>query len=42
MANKKKPQLSRHERRRLRIQQIAFVLIAVLIITSFVVSLVRF
>ena len=39
---KKKPRLSRYERRRVRLQQIAFALIAVLIIASFVVSLVRF
>ncbi len=38
MAAKKKPQLSRSERRRLRTQQVLFTVIAVLVIASFVIS----
>jgi hypothetical protein len=38
MAAKKKPQLSRGERRRLRVQQVLFTVIAVLVIASFVIS----
>jgi predicted nucleic acid-binding Zn ribbon protein len=42
MATRKKADLSRGERRRLRTQQIFFTVIAVLIIATFVISLVQF
>jgi hypothetical protein len=37
---KKKPQLSKRQRRRVRIQQIIFAIIAVIVLASFVVSLI--
>jgi hypothetical protein len=42
MAKRKSVQLSRGERRRLRTQKIFFTVLAVLIIATFVISLVRF
>jgi hypothetical protein len=39
MGRKKAPPLTRGDRRRLQIRQILFALIAVLVITSFVVSM---
>jgi hypothetical protein len=38
MAAKKKSQLSHGERRRLRVRQVLFTIIAVLVITSFVIG----
>ncbi|MEW6567434.1 MAG: hypothetical protein AB1449_04565 [Chloroflexota bacterium] len=40
MARKRSAPLSRYERRRLRTQQILFTIIAILVIASFIVSLV--
>ena len=37
---KKSPQLSGHRRRRIRLQQIIFAIIAFIVIASFVVSLI--
>jgi predicted nucleic acid-binding Zn ribbon protein len=41
MAKKKKlPDISRHERRRLRMRQILFALVAIIVVASFIISLV--
>jgi len=37
---KKTPQISRHRRRQIRLQQIIFAIIAIVVIASFVVSLI--
>ena len=37
---KKAPQISRHRRRQIRLQQIIFAIIAIVVIASFVVSLI--
>jgi predicted nucleic acid-binding Zn ribbon protein len=39
MTSKKRPELSRVEKRRMRTQQVVFTIIAILVIASFVISL---
>jgi uncharacterized membrane protein len=39
MTSKKRPELSRVEKRRMRTQQVFFTIIAILVIASFVISL---
>jgi predicted nucleic acid-binding Zn ribbon protein len=39
MTSKKRPEVSRVEKRRMRTQQVIFTIIAILVIASFVISL---
>jgi predicted nucleic acid-binding Zn ribbon protein len=39
MTSKKRPEVSRVEKRRMRTQQVVFTIIAILVIASFVISL---